>query len=359
MTALPAPSPLRPLFLSLFHLPLLSRSRSFPPFSLFFPSLSLISLSLSLSGPSPSADIQRLSLCLFRDAPAPVYVDLETSQTSRDDSEELYESLMDYQSVKTISNKGVTLRVGTGHSLDIGGALLGIAAADNAARRQLAKAKKNLGATKRLEKGANTGSPMLSFWLKEIARLERQLATSSQSQRQPPAVMATVHKMAGEKLGITLSDRNLIKIVKTDSPCARTGAILVGDEIIGVNGVSVEGNRDECLRLLKEAGPKIEFRLRRRSPPDSASPPPIAKPGAPAVPTAHPAIFLPNKAEIATLDVAGVGALLAKLKLDSHIGIFEENVITGKVFLGLDDDTLMSDLAVVSQASFGQFVQLF
>jgi hypothetical protein len=158
--------------------------------------------------------------------------------------------------------------------------------------------------------------------------------------------------MAGEKLGITLSDRNRIKIIKADSPCARTGIIMAGDEIIGVDGVSVEGNRDECLRQLKESGPKIEFRLRRRSPPDAASPPPIAKPGAPAIPAANPAMFLPNKAEIAALDVAGVGALLAKLKLDIHIGIFEENVITGKVFLGLDDDTLMSDLAVVRQASF-------
>jgi len=182
-----------------------------------------------------------------RDAPAPVYVDLETSQMSRGDSEELYESLMDYQSVKTISKKGVTLRMSTGHSLDIGDPSLGTAAADSAARRQLAKAKKNLGATKRLEKGANTGSPMVSFWLKEIARLERQLATSSQSQRQPP-LTATVHKMAGEKLGITLSDRNRIKMIKADSPCARTGIIMAGDEIIGVNGVSVEGNRDECSR---------------------------------------------------------------------------------------------------------------
>ena len=288
----------------------------------------------------------------------PVYVDFEASQMSRGDSEELYESLMDYQSIKTITNKGVTLRMGTGHSLNLNDYSAGPAAGDSAAQRQLAQAKKNLAATKRLEKGSSTGSPMLSFWLKEIARLERQLATSSQSQGSSPAVVSavtvTVHQLAGEKLGIVLSDRNFIKDVKMDSPCARTGAILVGDEIIGVNGVSVEANRDACLRQLKEAGPKIEFRLRRHGDPGSASLPLIARlatsPGAPAVPAANPAMFLPNKAEVAALDVAGVGGLLAKLRLDAHIQTFQDNVITGKVFLGLDDDTLMSDLVVVSQA---------
>jgi len=59
---------------------------------------------------------------------------------------------------------------------------------------------------------------------------------------QPPSSVAIIHLMGcGRGVGLGLNSRNVITELPPDGPAARSGQLRLGDQVVGVDGVALQG----------------------------------------------------------------------------------------------------------------------